>query len=368
MRNSRLPCGVRTRRLNVAPRTAVRGRFSSLSPLPFPLPPRAFTLVELLVVITIIGILIALLLPAVQAAREAARRIQCANNLKQIGLAVLHYEEANGYLPPGGQAAPEKYPNARWGHSWWVPILPYIEQYGVHDAFDTDAPITGWIGPGGNLHNRELLMGMVLPMLWCPSSPLPPAVGPGPDMLRPCAMYAGVAGAVNHPTASEMVPFSDNSMTARGTLSTGGVLPEYRSVRIADITDGTSSTMVIVEQSDWVVVPGFSNPTVDNDWRSDYLHGFTMGPNTIANNTWDQRIYNLTVLLYRINEKTFPANGYGVIGNCAPNTPFQSAHPGGAQTVFADGSVHFLSETLDLAILYNLANRNDGNVIDGKKL
>ncbi len=325
----------------------------------------AFTLVELLVVITIIGILIALLLPAVQAAREAARRIQCANNLKQIGLALLQYEEAHGWLPPGGQTPPSRFQNRSWGHSWWVVILPYLEQYGIFESFETDAPVTGWIGGGGNVHNGELLLGQKFAILWCPSSPLSRGAERTESSLEftpPCAMYAGVAGAANHPTASEMSPITDDGMTARGKLSAGGVLPEYRSVRMADITDGTSYTMAVVEQSDWVNVPGFSRI----DWRSDYSHGFTMGPS--ANTTSDQRIFNLTVLLYRINEKTFPSDGYGVIGNTGPNTPFQSAHPGGANTVFADGSVHFLSETLDLATLYNLANRNDGCVIDGNKL
>ena len=93
---------------------------------------RGFTLVELLVVIAIIGILVALLLPAVQAAREAARRTQCTNNLKQLGLAVHNYENTNKELPPGGLTPT----GGSYGHSWWVRILPYIEQGNVYDKFD----------------------------------------------------------------------------------------------------------------------------------------------------------------------------------------------------------------------------------------
>ena len=92
-----------------------------------------FTLVELLVVITIIGILIALLLPAVQAAREAARRLQCANNLKQVGLGLLNYESNWGTLPPGGLKVPTE---MGWGYSWWVRIFAYIEQDNTDNRFD----------------------------------------------------------------------------------------------------------------------------------------------------------------------------------------------------------------------------------------
>ena len=111
-------------------------------------PPSAFTLVELLVVITIIGILIALLLPAVQAAREAARRMQCANNLKQVGVALLNYEHACGTFPPGGLTLPSS-----CGHSWWVRILPYVEQENIFDQFEQNGG-SGWIGGTNAYANR----------------------------------------------------------------------------------------------------------------------------------------------------------------------------------------------------------------------
>ncbi|HTN75701.1 MAG TPA: DUF1559 domain-containing protein, partial [Pirellulaceae bacterium] len=126
---------------------------------------RAFTLVELLVVIAIIGVLVALLLPAVQAAREAARRMQCTNNLKQIGLAILNYENTHKSLPPGGLMQ-----KSGFGHSWWVRILPYVEQNAVYEKFDQNAPDSGWLGFEMPKANRELLCTSYFPFMYCPSS------------------------------------------------------------------------------------------------------------------------------------------------------------------------------------------------------
>jgi len=101
---------------------------------------RAFTLVELLVVIAIIAILIALLLPAVQAAREAARRTQCMNNLKQVGVALHNYESAIGTFPSGGLGRDNSgFARGGFGHSWWVRIMPYIEQENIYEEFDQDS-------------------------------------------------------------------------------------------------------------------------------------------------------------------------------------------------------------------------------------
>src|SRR6478752_7496148 len=135
-----------------------------------------FTLVELLVVIAIIGVLVALLLPAVQQAREAARRMSCQNNLKQLGLAMHNYESTHKVLPPGGQ--PAKGTSNNYGVSWLALILPYMEQGNVYDKFDfegTTAAQTGVVyfnGSFGNAQNGNLLRGKYIQSLWCPSSPL----------------------------------------------------------------------------------------------------------------------------------------------------------------------------------------------------
>ncbi len=318
---------------------------------------RAFTLVELLVVITIIGILIALLLPAVQAAREAARRVQCCNNLKQVGLALLNYEHDNLTFPTGGM------PTGRGGHghSWWIRILPHIEQDNIHDRFDQKSHSTGWLG--ANPQNTALLRKRSFHYMRCPSSDLrmwvmAPPVHPTWEQAVMSATYTGIAGAGDHPSTRDR----HSSPATDGRISYGGILisstgtpgtPGYPvTVSAAMISDGMSHTMMVGEQSDWCV----DDTGQEQDCRSDYRHGFCMGPST--DDHWD-RTYNVTTVLHRVNEKSWMA--FGVAQN-GPNQAIQSAHSGGAHVLFADGSVHFLSEYIQIQTLYNLANRDDGNM------
>jgi prepilin-type N-terminal cleavage/methylation domain-containing protein/prepilin-type processing-associated H-X9-DG protein len=303
----------------------------------------AFTLVELLVVITIIGILIALLLPAVQAAREAARRMQCQNNLKQVGLGMLNYEAIYGTYPPGGLAG-----KSTIGTSFWIRILPFIEQDNVYNLYDQSAG--GYLGAGSNIQNVALLKDKRFAFMYCSSCTLEPLVLNSAMHLYAniqSATYCGISGATNHPTAIDTI-----AGAVSGRISWGGVLITKRAVSIAEVTDGTSNTMLVGEQSDWL------DP--ETDGRSDCGHGFPMGPNSTVSDT---RQFNLSCVYHHINEKS--ASAYGASGNCAPNMPIQSVHSNGAGVLFADGSVQFLSESTVVDVLYNLANRNDGNVISG---
>ncbi|MEA1950515.1 MAG: DUF1559 domain-containing protein [Planctomycetota bacterium] len=301
---------------------------------------KGFTLVELLVVIAIIGILIALLLPAVQAAREAARRMQCSNNLKQVGLALQNYHSGHEVFPYGAHDLGPKVTNVI-GHSWWPRIFPFLEQdptakYDYHANWIATSP-----------HNQGLVGDQVYNFMQCPSSNLPRMSSFGSFSIQ-CPMYVGIAGAVDHSSSK-----AAGHQGSIGDISAGGVLLYKDHVGIRDISDGTSNTMMVGEQSDWC--RDAAGTTVN--CRSDCGHGFTTGVRDLG---WDQRTFNLTTVRHPINEKSSTA--LGVLVNCGTNHAIQSAHSGGAQVLLADGSVQFLADETELKLLYNLANRNDGNV------
>jgi prepilin-type N-terminal cleavage/methylation domain-containing protein/prepilin-type processing-associated H-X9-DG protein len=307
---------------------------------------RAFTLVELLVVIAIIGILIALLLPAVQAAREAARRSQCSNNLKQIGLGLHNYHDVNRSFPIGVKA--QNGPGT-WGHSWWLGVLPYIEQKAFYDkAFPY---VTTQAHVGLFLHQNAGLSGVKFDTALCPSSPLPQMTNVySYDVTVP--MYPGIAG-------SDWDPQGRYS----GGVGAGGTLFPNNSVDFAKLTDGTSNVMVVGEQSDWLKDPSTG---AKSDFRSSMPHGMFNGTcvtGTPPSFTGDTRAFNVTTVLYNVNVKnsTLP----GVYANLGPNNPIKSAHPGGAQTLFGDGSAHFISETAVLAVVKQVVIRDDGNTVTG---
>lgn len=324
-----------------------------------------FTLVELLVVIAIIGILIALLLPAVQAAREAARRAQCSNNLKQIGLAFLNYESTYKIFPAGARSHAAT--GWVWGFAWGVPILPFAEQQALYDQLDKTGvrsvdsagrPHTGLVYAGKNEYNGMLLSGVVIPYMQCPSSSLPMLVmvgSPAGSQGAHAPSYTGISGAVDHATAVNKDSQSNQHM-ARGIQSRGGVLIGKEHIRISEVIDGTSNTICVGEQSGWCY--DANNQKVS--CRSDYGHSFVMGatPSTDSDDRW----FNTTTIRYGINYRIWNSPGIGdEYYGC--NRPIQSAHPGGAHGLKVDGSVHFFNESIALQTLFNLCNRDDGKVI-----
>jgi len=309
----------------------------------------AFTLVELLVVITIIAILIALLLPAVQKAREAARRTQCANNLKQIGLAIHNYESAIKTLPPGGL-----YTTAGWyGHSWLVRILPYVEEVTIYEDFDQKSDTTGWVGRGGNAYNREVLHRQHFAFMVCPSTNLERyALTTAADEYAwvESPNYVGISGAIGHVTTRDKGPVAG----AYGKVSWGGSFVVQKAITLADMRDGTTKTMMVSEQSGWCV----DSKGMRQDCRSDCGSGFAMGPASIEKDSFERQ-YNLTCVIHPIGLTGYDA--LGVPGNCGPNRPLQSNHSGGVNGLLGDGSVSFYSNSTDILVLYNLANRDDGH-------
>ena len=316
----------------------------------------AFTLIELLVVIAIIAILIGLLLPAVQKVREAAARMSCSNNLKQISLALHSYHDAYGRLPTGGEHSTL----GGYGVSWMVMILPYIEQGNIYQRMT----FTGTSG-GSQEHtglfylhtqNGAAANGAKISVFLCPSNTFTDnmaVAGPCPQgLVRPT--YVGINGGMGHQTAIDYGP--NTGHWASGVVSKGGVLPlapPRTGPTLVAITDGTSNTLAVSEQSDFC--RNSANAKVDG--RSDHGHTFLMG-----GNHGDPRTWNTTTIRYAINNRTWENVGVGD-SFYGQNKPLTSPHTGGVMGAFVDGSVKFLRDSTPLPTLYNLANRDDGNVL-----
>ncbi len=324
-----------------------------------------FTLVELLVVIAIIGILIALLLPAVQAAREAARRMQCSNNLKQIGLGLHNYLGTYNVFPAGGQTTGVRPPNNRFsfGASWLACILPHLEQSQTYEAVDTG--VTFDLDYGSR--NMNHLDGFGPPCYSCPSSNMPRFYIMGQtDISVLMPNYPGIAGAVNEILDPSARWTTNNTHAYNGTLFGGGWL------KIGEISDGTSHVMMVGEQSDW----GYSGGH-NVDCRSSGPHGAWLGairsrPDENLNNKWYNRVFNTSTITRSINTRIcnyisdYTGSKYwgDYVNNTDNTAPLISAHPGGIQGLFADGSVHFINETIEMETLQALAIRDSGRTKD----
>lgn len=323
-----------------------------------------FTLVELLVVIAIIGILVALLLPAVQAAREAARRMSCSNNLKQIGLGLHNYHDTYKSFPMGVWRTDR----GGWGPSWWTSTLPYMEQTALYDKWSYNGWSPGWTHQ--HPANCRVVDNVQIPYMLCPSSPLPALwnTGNGCDQTMP--HYVGIAGAYN-----ELGFSGDNrnwnccnccgGNNSNGRTSGSGALSQNIGNKIAHLIDGTSNVMLLGETSTWA----FNNPATKTGLRridQSYPHGWTMGTSDgrqlmTSSGARVERPFNLTTIRYPIGTNAFNLPGVG--DNKGPNNPLISEHPGGIMSCLADGSVRFLSETMNLLDLKRIAVRDDGQPV-----
>jgi prepilin-type N-terminal cleavage/methylation domain-containing protein len=341
-----------------------------------------FTLVELLVVIAIIGVLVALLLPAVQAARESARRMSCSNNVKQLCLALNLYHDANGKFPYGTRRAGQgplnlAQGNAPYGPSFYVGLMPFAEQSAIFNAWP-------WGGDDGyaNSPNHDYLRNAPLNLsnkkipayVRCPSSPIDKFNGAfaGNQYLP---SYVGIQGAVVdqlprfaenrvRPCCSCCPAQANNPQVANGFASAGGMLLHNENTRIATCTDGTSNTLILGECSQYAIdnVTG-TKVHIDGGWP----HGWAMGSgqaNTIettGTSALMERFYNLTSIRYPIGTQTYGLPGVSI--NHGANNPLVSAHPSGVITGWTDGSVRFLTSNTDLVTLKLLATRDDGAAV-----
>ena len=349
-----------------------------------------FTLVELLVVIAIIGILVALLLPAVQSAREAARRTQCANQLRQLAIACLNYESARGEFPPGvvlqgdfpdrlrdpNKDIPYRLPQPKLiaeqdavdnvgfsGHSWIMEVLPQMEQTAIHDRWNFDYSLR---------HNIEKLNFEVtdIPGLYCPSR-------------RRGLEAEGAIGAVQrNPSFEPPIPWQGNSVAAGGTdygacygggncysdkskelhngwgcagankLSMGVMVPK-RGSKFGQITDGSSATLLLGELQRLWNAPG---DTSDFGLKLRSWDGWFRGGAATSFTTFADDMHKLYTGFALFND--LDLNGINSESSEAPG----SEHPGGAQFAYADGSTQFLSENIDPRVFYSQGTRAGGEI------
>ncbi|WP_437192118.1 DUF1559 domain-containing protein [Planctomicrobium sp. SH527] len=301
----------------------------------------AFTLIELLVVIAIIAILIALLLPAVQQAREAARMTQCRNNLKQLGLAFQNYHDTYTTFMPGGFQTAIAYPVG------WVPrLFPYIEQgtrinaaqalAGTADFWTTRSPYRS--------HNPENPIYGPVPGMSCPSSSLGETASDHPVSAN--FPHATGQGAL-HYRANGGSADVDMTAAASNPFSRSGVIYPYSKTSLGKITDGTSNTILLGETSG------------TDGWTTNMITGWGgLKPWVFGH------FYYAPDSFLTIDTKVvkFPI---GYRGDFLPNeTPFKSQHGGGgANFALCDGSVRFMSQNMDLRTLKSLSTRSNGEVI-----
>jgi prepilin-type N-terminal cleavage/methylation domain-containing protein len=320
---------------------------------------RGFTLVELLVVIAIIGILIALLLPAVQMAREAARRISCGNNLKQYALAIHTYHDTHKQLPPGGGrgwGSPVQSPRI----GWQVQILPWMEQGALFDkldmnreaAYDTPVPFEGV---------AVVARTVQVPYAMCPSDPRDRVRGGWAQ-----ASYCGNLGSQLSPSnnGSCNTFYTENIHWMPGGNAGHGNTTDINAInglfgrlgptiRLASITDGTSNTFMVGE-----VLMDCTDHT--SGWWNHNGGGNAHASTSAPLNTMTTCARNQQEAIDRgyLNPQCWQKNNWNY------SWGFRSKHPTGAQFALADGSVHFKNQTMDYRTYQFMGSRNDGNVVE----
>lgn len=323
---------------------------------------RAFTLIELLVVIAIIAVLIALLLPAVQQAREAARRSECQNKLKQWGLALQNYHDTHTTFPPGVVNQLGEDPNGRnggggagMGSNWALLLLPFIDQapnyQGVVTITSQRPEVVDWLGNGTYTSQGITVGSDPLPVTSCPSHPSPDeklSNGTGMEHLSR-GNYVACFGRSNYGRA-----FTRDKLT-------GGIFGINSSYRMGDLTDGSSNTIVFSELK--FRSPSSSGPSTA-DTRGTWAYGVMgasifstlQGPNSsVPDGVWGCR--------------NFPAEGMPCIQIGSPYTGLYSAarsyHTGGVMGCMGDGSVRFFSENIDLGTWQAIGSRGGSEVVSG---
>lgn len=319
-------------------------------------PRHAFTLIELLVVIAIIATLVAILLPAVQQAREAARRSTCKNNLKQLGLALHNYHDVHGMLPIGClyQDLGTSVPAGSNKTTWMVRILPQMEQSAIYDLADFN-------NRDGAAYDPNNIKELDIPSYRCPSDPGTRAdtkLDDGPTSYVACigSTYR-VDGDCSVVSGSNMGTYvTGNTAWRKMVYNNGdhkGIFSASSHIGFSEIMDGLSNTMAVSEclvgteviEDDAGNVNVCTGSTVQTNrghsWHSGRPEAWTFSTNRTPNPFFDECVRN------HVSTGVFA----------------RSQHQGGVQVTLADGSVRFVSENINLATWMNLGDKNDGNVM-----
>ncbi|MCC7420715.1 MAG: DUF1559 domain-containing protein [Planctomycetaceae bacterium] len=311
---------------------------------------RGFTLIELLVVIAIIAILIALLLPAVQQAREAARRTQCRNNIKQLGLAIHNYHESHSIFPP---AACTNGPNAG-GSSGYSLILPYLDQTTIYNKLNFSLP---------DMYSSASvpIATTIVPPFICPSSPASPIYnynmsGAWYDTLA-MVEYAFIAGSDDPRGGSRITPLSAGALSSTGCFAYTGRWGRGARVSMRDLTDGSSNIMGMGEFSGFTKgqKPRAGQGRGDDaiPWVLAQDYGWQYSTRTVSSTPNSRLFYNSDM-----NDGN-PANLLGRLNDAS----LHSHHTGGIHILMMDGAVRFVSDNIALQTFKDLADKADGNVI-----
>jgi prepilin-type N-terminal cleavage/methylation domain-containing protein/prepilin-type processing-associated H-X9-DG protein len=335
----------------------------------------AFTLVELLVVIAIIGILVALLLPAVQAAREAARRMACQNNLKNIALACLNYENTKEVLPPGAVNHLKTGDN---GFSWQVLILPYIEEGAINDEVAAAVRERRQSDPNNPLEGYEIAAkySSGITIYLCPSDT---EIKDKFNQGLSSSSYAGVMGsyasrmgtsscAAKHHGGSDFCAGSAGGLS--GPVNFDGLLTEDTPIKVSSATDGLSKTLLVGER--WYQLRAW---TVGVYWTSPppgYSRTSKVPPAGPIPGAYVSACKNIDAR-YPINADLDGVGYYAIHSNDTDRPPMPpsgrktmafndllwgSFHPGGANFAYGDGSVHMLNDEIDIDTFLALGSRN----------